>query len=123
MICLALVIMLVASMAVPAMAVSHTGTGSKDSMTFNWSVTCGETTGTASISISPSISACRAIATNYLYSELNDLRGTSSDDKAFFASATATADNTLPYVIDGKVYIFQIVKSKKPPERSISRLR
>ena len=105
-ICLALVIMLVASMAVPAMATSHTGTNTTGSITYNWSVTCGETTGTASISISPSISSCRAIATNYLYDELNNLSGTTYQDKASFASVTATAGNILDKEIAGVIYHF-----------------
>lgn len=100
---LILVIMLVVSMAIPAMAVPHTGTGNSGTISFVWSVECEETVGTATISISPSVSPVTACVKNNLYNKLNNVSGTSEDKDTGFASVTATADNTVIY--DGYSFI------------------
>ena len=104
--CLALVVLLVATMAVPAMAVSSTGTGTYQTISYNWTVTCNETTGTASISVSPRVSTVTAYAKNSLYNRLNNLTGESREfQSSSFASTTATADNLL--ILEENGYIFE----------------
>lgn len=104
--CLALVVLLVAGMAVPAMAASTTGTGIYQTISFKWSVTCGETTGTATISLTTGSATVEAVATNYLVNELNNITGTSEARKSGYSSATATADNIIVKILEGEKYQF-----------------
>ena len=93
---LVLVIMLVASTAVPAMAVASTGTVPMGYYTCNWTVECQTTTGRASIGVSPRSIDVTAYAQNTLYNSLNNITGVSVEVRSVsFANATAIADNLI----------------------------
>ena len=104
--CLALVVLLVASMTVPAMAAATTSTGAYGTIEFNWAVTCGTTTGTAEISITTGMSTVSAKATNYLRDDVNDLDDTSVGEASALRTATATADNYIRRTFEGVEYKF-----------------
>lgn len=100
-ICLALVIMLVAIMAVPAMAV-HSGTGIEGQHSFKWDVICGETTGEARIRITSSApSYVTAVVENSLVDYKNGFTGTSADSSTGYFNATAIADNYIVVRLEG----------------------
>ena len=110
--CLALVVLLVASMAVPAMAAAASGNGTYGMFTFTWTVTCNETTGTARISVSPTATSVTAYAKNTLYNSLNDITGESVEaTSTSFATTTATADNILIDEECGHMFESEITKT------------
>ncbi len=92
MMCLLLVILMVAVMAVPAMAAE--GTGNRGGYDYEYYVTRGQTTGTASINITGGVfTYVSAEVVNTLYYDLTNQYGISSDISESYKTATATADN------------------------------
>ena len=88
--------LLTATMAVPAVAVSSTGTGTYGGYSYSWEVECRSTTGMALISVSPAQTAVTAYVRNTLYNDLNGIPGVSEKKEiTSFSSAIVFADNIL----------------------------
>lgn len=96
--CLALVMLLVATMAVPAMAKSE-GTGKWNGYTYDWYVECGNTHGIAQISSSGKPTYVKAYAECTLYYEEEKAYGISysGDPVSCYVTASVTAKNTFTY--------------------------
>lgn len=97
--CLALVVLLVAGMAVPAMAKTE-GTGTWSGYSYDWYVECGNSYGIAQISSSGKPTYVKAYAENTLYYEDEDVYGMSYSPQnpvSYYVTASVVADTTFIY--------------------------
>lgn len=105
-VCLVFVALLLTSMTVPVFAASATGSGTQGAYSYRWTVTCGDTTGTAQLELLTASSTVTVDVTNHLYDEVNDMLGTSSAHNVGYMTASATADNYITCILEGKTYYF-----------------
>lgn len=96
--CLLLVVLMVASLAVPTLATEPTvatasGSGAWNGHTFNWWVESEETAGAAGISLPNKPNNVTVYVVNNLYNEDNDRFGTSQGELTGYASVSARANN------------------------------
>lgn len=110
--CLVLAVLMLGVTVVPARAASTSIPVTYGMFTANCTVTCNETNGTATISLTPTASAVTVYVQNSLYNSLNNLYGVSSEVKSIsFAYATATADNILVEAESGYRFVSEVTKT------------
>ena len=113
MLCLMLAVLMVVSCAITAMAASGYGTAVSGSnrYPFSWNIYITSTYGAANVSTTDSPATVKAVAHNYLYSEINKRYGDSEEVSATgYGTVTAKVKNVLKV---GDLYIpsCQVIKT------------
>ena len=110
--CFVFAVLMIGCAALPAMAASNSVRVPYEMYTSNCTVTCNETNGIATISITPTASYVKAYAQNSLYNSLNNVYGVSVEVESIsFGSAIAIADNILINDSCGCSYESEITKT------------